>query len=679
MNRMATDVGGTFTDIVWVNTQTGEVRTDKTPTTPLDVVAGVLAAMHKTLVPSVEVGQFIHGSTVATNSLITSGGARTGLITTKGFRDSLEIRRVNRPDDHIYNIFWKKPPALISRALRLEVSERTLFTGAVLRPVVRAEVENAVRIFKVSGVESIAICLLHSYVNPAHEIEIHKLVKELWPESYVSMSHQVAREIREYERASTTAIDAYVKKPVVSYLRRLRGSFRDDIGVAHDPLVANSNGGVSTIDAIERAPIQMLFSGPAGGAIGAAYLAAIIGFRNLVTADVGGTSFDVSIVADGKNVLRTEHEVLGYVAKVSSIDVRSVGAGGGSLAHVDGAGLLHVGPASAGAEPGPMCYDRGGTTAAVTDAAVVLGFIDPNRFAGGEIPLNAELSRRGVGVVASALEIDVDRAAEGILTVARNNMADITRRILYGQGYDPRDFALLGFGGGGGLFACDVARNLGIPVVVIPNHPAAFSAWGMLSADISGAFARSHMRTIADIDPVAIGALFSDMLVEASMLMREAGVPEDQVRFETSVDARYEGQGHEVKVPMDGLEFNETIRELLARRFDEQHQIRFGHKMPNSCETVTFRLRVFGEVEKLELRKIAVGSVDATGAIRETRSLYLAGLRHVCPIYDRLKLKAGNVISGPAIVEESAHITVIFPSDTLCVDNFGHLIVTIGA
>src|SRR4051794_9989885 len=314
---MATDVGGTFTDIVWVDNETGEVLADKAPTTPRDVVQGVLEATRKTRVPSAEIGQFVHGSTVATNALIVMGGGHTGLITTRGFRDSLEIRQINRPDDHIYNIFWKKPTPLIPRALRLEVSERLRFTGEVMEPVNRAEVERAVETFRKAGVDTIAICLLHSYANPAHEIEIRDIVRELWPDVYVSMSHEVAREIREYERVSSTAIDAYVKKPVVTYLRKLQATFRDDLGVAHDPLIANSTGGVSTIDAIERAPIQMLASGPAGGAIGATSLAGTTGHRNLVTADVGGTSYDVSVVVDGKNVLRTEHALLGYVAKVS--------------------------------------------------------------------------------------------------------------------------------------------------------------------------------------------------------------------------------------------------------------------------------------------------------------------------------------------------------------------------
>jgi N-methylhydantoinase A len=679
MKRMATDVGGTFTDIVWVDDETGEVRMDKSPTTPKDVVQGVLAATRKTGVPAAEIGQFVHGSTVATNALIVMGGGQTGLIATKGFRDSLEIRRIARPDSHIYNIFWKKPPALIPRRLRLEVDERMRFTGEVIRPVNRADVSAAIASFKAAGVETIAICLIHAYANPAHEIEIRDMIRAEWPEVYVSMSHEVAREIREYERASSTAIDAYVKKPVVSYLRRLQRAFRDDLGVAHDPLVANSTGGVSTIDAIERAPIQMIASGPAGGAIGAAYLASITGYRNLVTADVGGTSYDVAVVADARNVLRGEHDVLGYAAKVTSIDVRSVGAGGGSLATVDEGGLLHVGPASAGADPGPMCYGKGGTKPATTDAAVVSGLIDYRRFAGGEMALDIEASRRGVGAIASALGIDIDDAAEGILTVARNNMADITRQVVVGQGHDPRDFAILGFGGGGGLFACDVARNLDIPTVIIPNHPAGFSAWGMLSADIIGSFARSYVRPMEGIDHTVVASLFAEMEAEAQVLMDEAAVPADAVTFERTVEARYEGQGHEVEVPLHGVVFDETLGKVMSDRFDDRHKVRYGHDLPAGRESVTFRLRAYGAMKKLQIQPIAAGSADASAALRETRSVRLAGARRETGIYERAKLVANNVITGPAIIEEPAHVTVIFPGDVLTVDAFGNMVVTIGS
>jgi N-methylhydantoinase A len=676
--RMATDVGGTFTDIVWVDETTGEVRADKAQTTPRDVVQGVLEATRKTGVEAGQIGMFVHGSTVATNALIVKGGGKAGLITTKGFRDSLEIRRVDRPDEHIYNIMWRKPPTLIPRRLRLEVSERMRFDGVELAPVNREEVVAAIETFKEAGVETIAVCFLHAYAEPKHEIEVRQIIEELWPEVYVSLSHEVAREIREYERVSSTAIDAYVKKPVVSYLRRLRTELVDTVGVPNDPLVANSAGGVSTVEAIAEAPIQMIASGPAGGAIGAAYLSAQIGIPNLVTGDVGGTSYDVSVVVDGKTILRTEHDILGYAAKVSSVDVRSVGAGGGSIASVDDGGLLHVGPASAGALPGPMCYDKGGTQPTVTDAAIVAGLIDPARFAGGEIALNVGLAHDGVAGIASALGMDKYSAAEGILTIARNNMANVTRQILVGQGYDPRDFALLSFGGGGGLFAVEVARTLDIPTVVVPVHPAAFSAWGMLSADIIGSFARSYVKQIGELDLSIVHGLFDDMKDAATALMTQAAIPPDRVILERSIDVRYEGQGHEVEVAIGSLPIDGDFEAALIELFDEVHEIRYGHRLESGRETVTFRTRAFGQMQKLRLDEIPAGSADPAAALKSRRETYMLGALRDTGIYDRDLLRAGNAIEGPAIVEEPSHITVVQPGDSLTVDRFGNLIITVG-
>jgi N-methylhydantoinase A len=678
MIRIGTDIGGTFTDIVWVDDQTGEIAADKAPTTPADVVQGVMAAYSKTKVEADQVGQFIHGSTVATNALVTRRGAVTGLITTKGFRDILEIRRIDRPDEHIYNIFWEKPKPLVPRRRRLEISARMMFDGTVLQPVDEAEVRAVTEKLLAAGVESIAVCLLHAYADPSHELQVRDVIREIDPDIYVSMSHEVAREIREYERTSSTVIDAYVKKPVVGYLNRLDATLRNEAGLAHSPLIANSAGGVSTVDAIGRAPIQMMESGPAGGAIGAAYLAEKLGTPNLVTGDVGGTSYDVSIVVDGKTVLRTEHEILGYAAKVSSIDVRSVGAGGGSIARVDAGGRLHVGPASAGADPGPMCYDRGGTEPTVTDAAVVTGLIDPTLFAGGEMKLRPELAVKGIEPIAERLGLSTDETAEGILTVARNNMANITRQTLVGQGHDPRDFALLAFGGGGGLFASEVARALDIPEVIIPRLPSVFSAWGMLSADIVGSFARSYLKQIPQLEIEYIKRLFAEMESEALQLTDDAGVPRENVTFQRSIDCRYTGQGHEVEVPLGDRPIDETLIETLPGLFDEVHEARFGHRMPSNRETVTYRLRVFGSMHRLPLVEIESGPDSAKDALVSTKKLFVNRAWQEAGIYDRSKLLAGTKVNGPALIQEPSHVTVLMPGDIAKVDAYGALRITVG-
>ena len=678
MIRIGTDIGGTFTDIVWVDDETGEIKADKAPTTPADVVEGVMAAYAKAGVEADAVGQFIHGSTVATNALVTRRGAVTGLITTKGFRDILEIRRIDRPDEHIYNIFWEKPKPLVPRRRRLEVSARMMFDGTVLEPVEEAEVRVVTEKLLEAGVQSIAVCLLHAYADPSHELAVRSIIREIDPDIYVSMSHEVAREIREYERTSSTVIDAYVKKPVVGYLNRLDTTLREDTGLANSPLIANSSGGVSTVDAIGRAPIQMMESGPAGGAIGAAYLAEKLGTPNLVTGDVGGTSYDVSIVVDGKTVLRTEHEILGYAAKVSSIDVRSVGAGGGSIARVDSGGRLHVGPASAGADPGPMCYGRGGDSPTVTDAAVVTGLIDPTLFAGGEMKLRPDLAAKGIEGIAQQLGLSTDETAEGILTVARNNMANITRQTLVGQGHDPRDFALLAFGGGGGLFASEVARALDIPTVIIPRHPSVFSAWGMLSADIVGSFARSYLRQIPQVDIASVQRLFAEMEAEALQLTDDAGVARENVTLHRSIDCRYTGQGHEVEVPLGEVPIDENLVDILPELFDEVHEARFGHRMPSNRETVTYRLRVFGTMHRLPLVEIKSGSDSASDALVSTKQVFVNRAWRDAGIYDRTKLLAGATVKGPALVQEPSHVTVLMPGDTATVDNFGALRISVG-
>lgn len=678
MTRVATDIGGTFTDIVWVDESTGEVRSDKSPTTPSDVVKGVINAYNRTGLSPASISLFLHGSTIATNALITGSGARTGLITTEGFRDILEIRRIDRPDEDIYNVFWEKPKPLVPRHLRMEVSARMRFDGTEAMPLVEGEVLERARVLQQLGVEAIAVCLLHSYANPAHEIAIGESIQKHFPSMWISLSHEVAREIREYERTSSTAIDAFVKKPVVSYLERLETTLADSVSIPMPPLIANSSGGVSTVKSISNAPIQMMESGPAGGAIGAQFLSSVLDAPNIVTGDVGGTSYDVSLVIGGSTQIRSEHDIMGYAARVPSIDVRSVGAGGGSIAAVDPGGRLHVGPASAGADPGPMCFGKGGTEPTVTDAALLTGLIDPERFAGGEMRLDVSASSTGIHRVADRLGLSDEETAEGMLTLARNNMANVTRQILVGQGHDPRDFILLSFGGGGGLFAVEVARTLDIPEVTIPAHPAMFSAWGMLSADIVGTFARSFLRTFDVIEPDHVGALYAGMEADADLLLSEAGINQGDRVLERVVDARYAGQGHEVEVPLGEIEFNESFVERLSKQFDLVHESRYGHQMSSERESVTFRLRAYGRLGRLELPVLPRTS-DLEAVPSGYRRTYMQGDWQDTPVFQRDALRPGHDVDGPALIEEPSHVTVLTGSDRLTVDQHGFLRIAIGS
>jgi N-methylhydantoinase A len=674
--RVATDVGGTFTDVVAVDEESLQVTVAKADTTPRDVVTGVLAAVNKLNVDPGEVSLFVHGSTVATNLVVQEKGSRTALITTRGFRDVLEIRRINRPDERIYDLFWKKPLPLVPRYLRFEIGERTRFDGQVLTAVDEADVLGVVDAIRREGVEAVALCLLHSYVNPSNEVTVAAILARELPGVAVSASHEVAREIREYERTSTTVIDAYVKRQVVDYLGRL-GTGLTDTGVHAPLMIANSSGGVSSVQMISHAPINMVSSGPAGAAVGAAYLGGVLGLDNLVVADVGGTSFDVSLVMDGEPRLATETDILGYVARLRTIDVRSVGAGGGSIARVDAAGMLHVGPESAGAEPGPMCFGRGGAEPTVTDAALVSGLLDPDLFAGGEQRLDVDLAHRGIQELAQRLRLDVQACAEGVLTVAQNRMAQTVRQILIGQGYDPRDFTLVTAGGGGGLFCAELARAVGVRHLLVPAYPSVFSAWGMLGADIVGNAAHTLVSTTDRLDPREVERVYSGMETSLAALVATAGGPGGDLLYTRSVDTRYKGQGREVEVPLGASPLDGNLQTLIDGRFDELHRVRYGHRMDLLRETVTFRLQAVRSIQRLRLSAVEPGS-GAAGALLGRRPVHLGGAIVACPVYDRERIGAGDRIEGPAIVQEPTHTTVIAAGDGLDVDAFGNLRITIG-
>ena len=472
MKRLAVDVGGTFTDIVYIDEDTMRVRYEKVRSTPDDPIRGVIEAIKKINHEMGKIAVLIFGSTVGLNILIQKKGAKVGLLTTQGFTDVLEMARGDRKE--LYNNLWKKPVSLVPRRLRLGVSERMDYQGGIVKELNEAEVQALINKLLDNGVEAIAVCLLHSYANPENEQKIGKILGRMLPSEAISLSHEVVREFREYERTSTTVLDAYIKKSVVTSLNRLEKNL-GEMGFNGQVPMAGTNG-ILDINTARQKAISTLNSGPIGGAAGAAYLAGITGVKNLVTMDVGGTSFDVSVIKDGKSLEKYEVELLGYPVLMPGIDLCSIGAGGGSIAWIDAGGMLQVGPRSAGAAPGPMGYDIGGTEPTVTDAAVVNGLIDPEYFAGGEVRLDKNLAEKGINDLGKKLGLDANETADGILTIARNNMTTATGEILIRQGYDPRDFAIMSFGGGGGLFSTGIARDMGITRVVIPPNPAVFCA-----------------------------------------------------------------------------------------------------------------------------------------------------------------------------------------------------------
>lgn len=673
MNRIAIDIGGTFTDITYIDEETMEIIVDKAESTPGSLADGVVNAIKKIKRDIQEVDVVVHGTTVGMNTLIQRNGAKVGLITTKGYRDILEIARGDRPE--MYNLLWKKPKTLVPRFLRLGVTERLNYAGEVITELDEKDVEIAVNVFKKHGVEAIAVCLLHSYANPVHEERIAEIINRIWPEILVSLSSRVAREYREFERTSTTVLDAYIKNNIEDYLDQL-SSILDKMGLKGLLLITSASGVLSIPIAKEKA-ITTVVSGPTSGAIGTARLGALIGEKNILTMDVGGTSFDISLIRNGRNVEREEGYLVGFPMIVPSIDIRTIGAGGGSIARVDVGGMLQVGPESAGADPGPICYGKGGKHPTVTDAAVVNGLIDPQYFLGGEIPLDEDAAKKSIETIAENLGISLNQAAEGIITICKNNMTNAVREILVGEGYDPRDFIIVAYGGGGGIFAESVATDMNILKIVIPFSPGVFSAWGMLSTDFVHNFAQTHIAYTDELDFAGVTEIYNRMENEARDLLKHEEIPESDISIVRTVDMRYDGQGHYVEVSIPDGTLHDDVKQIMNENFRRLHKAKYGHDLDALTETVNLRLKAIGKIKDVKIEKLKKGKLPP-GAVKEKRKVFLEGDFIDCPIYLRSLLLQGNHIDGPAIVEEPTHTTVITKDQSMDVDGFGNLLIKVG-
>ena len=673
MKRIAVDIGGTFTDIVCLNDDTLEMTADKVHSTPLEIGRAVMDAVLKIKADLREVELFVHGTTVGLNTVVQGKGAKTGLITTEGFRDVLEMGRGDRKE--LYNYLWKKPKPLVPRHLRLGLDERTDALGRILRKVRREDVARILEYFKEKGVEAIAVCLLHSYANPENEIIAGGIIRELWPEVDVSLSHLVAREFREYERMSTTVLDAYIKRRVVRYL----GSLSDNLSRQYfsGQILIVSPNGVLGLSAVREKAIATFASGPIGGVSGSMFAAAQIGLRNLVTMDVGGTSFDISVIRNNLPAVRHRSELMGYPVLLPGVDIRPIGAGGGSIARVDAGGLLRVGPESAGACPGPMCYGLGGQEPTVTDAALVNGLINPDYFLGGEIKLDVDRAKAGISDIADKLGLKMPDAAAGILAVARNNMTTATREILIGQGHDPRDFALMSYGGGGGIFAAGIARDLSISRVVIPPQPGVFSALGMLSMDIVHAYAQTYARSMGVLDVRELNDIYHQMENRGLEMLRKEGIPDDAIVYRRSLDMCYEGQGHYVEVPVPEGNLEESSKAEITGRFHDLHQVRYGHRMDRAPKTINVRARAIGKIVKAPLKPYPSDPSIPEGAVKPAREVYFECRFAPWTVVERSRLVAGNALDGPVIVEEPHHTTVVWPGQKIRVDAFLNLIIDI--
>jgi N-methylhydantoinase A len=673
VKRIAIDMGGTFTDLVYLDDDSLQVVTGKVRSTPWDIGQAVMDVIKKMKIDLSGVELFINGTTAGLNAIAQRKGSKVGLITTRGF---IDIPDATDQRKEVYNYLWKKPQTLVPRYLRAGISERMSYNGKIIEPLNPDDVKNAVMYFKDNDVEAVAVCLLHSYANPEHEKKIGQIIHELWPELVVSLSHKVARQSGEFERTCSTIISAYMAKAIMGYLSRLDNNLKAENFKGQ--LLILGPSGVMGSEAVKENLLYTLASGTVGGAAGAAYLARLCGIRDFVTMDVGGTSFDVSVIKDGVNIERHQSEVMGFPLLMSGIEVDSIGAGGGSIARVDAAGLLTVGPESAGASPGPMAYDQGGKEPTVTDAAVVNGLIDPNYFLGGDVHLNLELAVRGVASIADKLGISLNQAADGILAVARNNMTSATTEKLLREGFDPRDFSIMAFGGGGGLFAGHIARDMSILKVIIPNGPGVFCAGGILTMDIVHSYVRDFGRSLNTLEMQEISDIFQEMESEALKTLLTEGMSRDRVEFIRSLDIGYEFQPHCLETSVPGGALNDESKKMIADNFAFLHETRYGHRIEAPLITANIRLKAVGIIRHIPPSEIKQGKVIPSGALKPARKVFLEGNFVEAHIFEREHLLCGNVIEGPAIVEEPYHTTIVLPGQRLEVDKFGNLVILIG-
>jgi len=672
----AVDVGGTFSDLVVLDGASGEISFAKAPTTPSEPSKGVLAVISKSPLSLPDASAFFHGTTLGINTMLEHKGAKTGVITTKGFRDILEIARMSWP---MYQLHWDQPEPLVPRYLRCEVTERIKADGTILARLNEGELRSAARWLVEHGCESIAVCFLHSYSFPAHERLAGEILSKAFPETSVALSHQVTQEYREYERTATTVGDAAIKPRMVRYIDDLERTLRTEKFKGAFLLTRCDGGVMGAAEAKER-PIRTLISGPASGVMGGVALSRWMEVANLICADMGGTSFDAALVIDGEPSLSPMARIEGMPLLVPVIELATIGAGGGSIAWLDAGGSLNVGPHSAGADPGPICYGRGGTEPTFTDAAVVTGLLDPENFLGGEIGLDPKAARDGIKrKIADPLGLSVDEAASGIVALNEARMAATLEELTVGKGFDPRDFSLLAFGGGGSLVASALAGRLGIPRVIVPASPATFSAWGALTLDVVHDFARTSLAALELLSSPVVRRSFARLEKEANAALQREGISANRRVLFRSIDMRYEGQEHTLTLPLDASFLQKLDLSRLRTMFDERHAVVYGYSMADATEVTAYRVRAVGSLDKPKPPKATRGGARAAAARKGARiALHReSGGRLEWMIYDRARLKTGNRLRGPAIIEEAAATTLVAPSQELIVDELGNLVITL--
>jgi N-methylhydantoinase A len=667
MRMLGVDVGGTFIDVVFYDDERSELKWAKAASSPANPAAGVLAALERSNIDLREIDRFVHGVTIGTNAILERKGAPVWMITTRGFKDTIEVARTNRTV--LYNIKTVKPPPLVDRRQIIEIDERILATGAVLRAMDGGEIIAAAQRLSFETPAALVVCFLHSYANPQHEEEATRLLRSQLPNWFICNSAEILPEMREYERFNTAVINGYIGPIMQQYLSRLE-SLLHAKGYAGEVFLMISSGGIVTAKRAARFPVQTVLSGPAGGVAAALHLGQLLGMRNLITYDMGGTSTDVCLIDDLNVPITSDQFIEDYPIRTPQIDIHSIGAGGGSIAWVDAGRILKVGPRSAGASPGPACYAAGGTEATVTDANVVLRRLSASRKLAGSVELSETLAQQAVAQVAAAVpQLDTIAAAEGIVRIAIARMVSAIKEISISRGYDPRDFVLLAYGGAGPMHAAFIADELDITKIVIPPRPGNFSAFGALISNIRHDYVRSLRVDLSTSDLCGILEAFAQLEASARETMIAEGIPGEKITIVRACGMRYIGQSWDLAVRISSS--TREPREL-ADLFHRAHEQRFGYRLADKVEVVGLRISAIGEIEKPRLPEWT-DEGEAQSALLERRSVHFAGKGAPTPIYDRDRLPRGTKIAGPAIIEEMGSVTIVPHDWNLEVGKLGEL------
>jgi N-methylhydantoinase A len=679
--RIGIDTGGTFTDVVALDEGSGDMVTTKTPSTPANPADGFLEGVRKVLgllgASGSDVTAVSHGTTVATNQLLEGKVGALGFITTEGYEFVLEIARQSVPDGYGNSYFWVKPPRIVPADRVKTVGGRLDFQGNEIRPFDEDQAVAAARWFRDEGITTLGVCFLHSYADPSHELRMREILTREHPDAVVSISSDVLREYREYERSVTTLVDAAVKPKMASYVANIKTRL-EEVAPGVPFYVMKSNGGVLSADEVVHQPITTVLSGPAAGALGAALIARVAGFDKVLTCDGGGTSTDVSVVLDGEPTLTTEGTVGQYPSKIPMIDVVTVGAGGGSVAWISPEGTLKVGPRSAGADPGPLCYGRGGTEPTITDAHVVLGRIPPHLL-GGEIPLDADAARAGLQRLADSLGLGLEECATGILEISAWNQANALRQVTVKRGLDVRDFTMATFGGSGSLLLCRLIDVLGLSGVLVPQNPGNVSAFGLLTVDVKNDYVQTSVTRHSDLDVGTVQKLYDDLQAQAAEALVREGFDRAEHRFVRTADLRYFGQAFEVRVRAADGPVDHAFATAVTDAFHAEHEQLYGYSFAGDerqpVEWVNVRVSGIGPIARPELRELPPQEGDATRARTGVRPVFFESWVDT-PVFWRADLAPDDTISGPAIIEEFGSTVPVHPGFTARIDRFGNILVT---